>query len=120
MHSVEATICIRVTGGSWPDGFRGVFSTFTTSADDLKVKLLDFGDDGLPVDAGGTIKLSCSVVSVGLEEMLKVSAVACPMNKELACESSEASFKGVFGCRLASSFPNSTREAVSNTLAPRS
>ncbi|CAM0872763.1 unnamed protein product [Alopecurus aequalis] len=94
MHSVEATICIRVTGGSWPAGFRGVFSAFTTSAADLKVKLLDFGDDdGVPVDAGGMIKLSRSVVSVGLEEMLKVSAMACPMNKDQACESSEASFK---------------------------
>uniref|UniRef100_A0ACD5YMK8 Uncharacterized protein n=1 Tax=Avena sativa TaxID=4498 RepID=A0ACD5YMK8_AVESA len=89
MHSVEATICIKVTGGSWPDGFRGV----TSSADDLKVKLLDFGHDGLPVDDGGMIKLTRSVVSVGLEEMLKVSAMACPMNKEQVCESSEASFK---------------------------
>jgi hypothetical protein len=94
MHSVEATICIKVTGGSWPGGFRGVFSAFTTSAADLKVKLLDFGDDGgMPVDAGGMVKLSRSAVSVGLEEILKVSAVACPINEEQVCESSEASFK---------------------------
>jgi hypothetical protein len=39
------------------------------------------------------IKLSRSVVSVGLEEMLKVSAMACPMNEEQVCESSEVSFK---------------------------
>jgi hypothetical protein len=93
MHSVEATICIKVTIGSWPDGFRGVFSAFTTSAADLKVKLLDFGDDELPVDAGGMIKLSRNVVFVGLEERLKVLAMACPMEEEQVCESTEVSFK---------------------------
>ncbi|XBI06101.1 hypothetical protein VPH35_134160 [Triticum aestivum] len=93
MCAVEATIRIKVTGGSWPDGFRGMFTAYNTRADDLKVKLLDFGDGGLPVGADGMVKLSRSVVSVGLEEMLKVSAMAYPINDDEVADSSEVALK---------------------------
>lgn len=93
-NSVEATIQIKVSVGSWPDGFRGVFSAVTSGNYDWKVKLLDFGDDGLPVDADGMIKLSRSVVSVGLyDEILKVSVVACPVEEEQVGEISEIALK---------------------------
>ncbi|VAI68703.1 unnamed protein product [Triticum turgidum subsp. durum] len=93
MCAVEATIRIKVTGGSWPDGFRGMFTAYNTGADDLKVKLLDFGDGGLPVGADGMVKLSRSVVSVDLEEMLKVSAMAYPINDDEVADSSEVALK---------------------------
>lgn len=67
-RSVEATICIKLADGSWPVGFGGVITASTSTRDDLKVKLLDSGDDGLPVDANGMIKLSRHVVSVGHAE----------------------------------------------------
>ncbi|KAM0924460.1 hypothetical protein ACQ4PT_004874 [Festuca glaucescens] len=49
--SVEATVHVKVIGGSWPDGFKGVFSAATARSESVKVKLLDVGDDGLLVDA---------------------------------------------------------------------
>jgi hypothetical protein len=91
--SVEATVCIKIIGGSWPDGFRGVFSAGTSRHENLLVKLLDSGHDGLPVDADGVIKLSRRVVSVELENSLKVSVMACPINTGLVAESSEAVLK---------------------------
>ncbi|KAE8792539.1 hypothetical protein D1007_32943 [Hordeum vulgare] len=92
-HSVEATVFIRIIDGSWPDGFRGVFSAASGSDDNLQVKLLDFGDGGLPVDANGVITLSRPVVSVKLERNLKVSVMAFPINKGYAAETSEAVLK---------------------------
>ncbi|KAE8813117.1 hypothetical protein D1007_09891 [Hordeum vulgare] len=91
--AVEATISIKVTGGSWPDGFRGVFTACDTADDDLKIKLLGFGDGGLPVGADGMIKLSRSVVSAGICEMLKVSAMAYPINGDKVADSSEVALK---------------------------
>ncbi|XP_044957424.1 uncharacterized protein LOC123408368 [Hordeum vulgare subsp. vulgare] len=90
--SVEATICIKLTGGSWPIGFRSVF-TAGTSADGDLIKLLDTGHDGLPADANGVIKLSRRVVSVGLENFLKVYLMAISINGKLVVENSEATFK---------------------------
>ncbi|KAM3194174.1 hypothetical protein ACQJBY_070682 [Aegilops geniculata] len=90
--SVEATICIKLTGGSWPIGFQSVF-TAGTSTDDVLVKLLDSGHDGLPVDANGVTKLSRRVVSVGLEQFLKVYLMAISINERQVVESSEATFK---------------------------
>ncbi|XBI36550.1 hypothetical protein VPH35_122044 [Triticum aestivum] len=90
--SVEATICIKLTGGSWPIGFQSVF-TAGTSTDDVLVKLLDSEHDGLPVDANGVTKLSCRVVSVGLEKFLKVQLMAISINEKQVVESSEATFK---------------------------
>lgn len=88
--SVEATVFMTVTAGSWPEGFRGVFSAGTNGNGDLQVKILDTGDDPLPVDANGAIKLTRRVVSVELAEKLKVSVVAYPVSKEQAVESSQA------------------------------
>ncbi|XP_037462139.1 uncharacterized protein LOC119333307 [Triticum dicoccoides] len=90
--SVEATICIKLTGGSWPIGFQSVF-TAGTSTDDVLVKLLDSEHDGLPVDANGVTKLSRRVVSVGLEKFLKVHLMAISINGRQVVESSEATFK---------------------------
>ncbi|XP_048539331.1 uncharacterized protein LOC125518557 [Triticum urartu] len=90
--SVEATICIKLIGGSWPIGFQSVF-TAGTSTDDVPVKLLDSEHDGLPVDANGVTKLSRRVVSVGLEKFLKVHLMAISINGRQVVESSEATFK---------------------------
>ncbi|KAM0854783.1 hypothetical protein ACQ4PT_050175 [Festuca glaucescens] len=89
-NSVEATVHVKVTGGSWPDGFKGVFSAATARTESAKVKLLDVGDDGLPVDAAnGTIRLSRRVVSVELDRMLRVSASAySAAGDEEHCEAS--------------------------------
>nr|TKW35842.1 hypothetical protein SEVIR_2G401800v2 [Setaria viridis] len=57
--SVEATIFIRVLDGSWPHGFH--------------VILLDFGDDNVPVNGDGIMKLSRQVVSVEVNGKLIVS-----------------------------------------------
>lgn len=70
--SVEATIFIQVIDGSWPDGFHGQFSARTSSIDDKKVILLDFGDDNVPVNADGIMNLSRHVVSVEDNGKLKV------------------------------------------------
>lgn len=92
-HSVEATVFIRIIGGSWPDGFRGVFSAASSSDDNLKFKLLDSEDGGLPVDANGVSALTRRVVSVGLERSLKISVMAFPVDKGYAAVISEAVLK---------------------------
>ncbi|KAM3194182.1 hypothetical protein ACQJBY_070688 [Aegilops geniculata] len=92
-ESVEATVFIRIIGGSWPDGFRGVFSAASRSDDNLQVKLLEFEDGGLPLDADGVITLSRRVVSLELERNLKVSVMAFPVNKGDSAETSEAILK---------------------------
>ncbi|XP_048564480.1 uncharacterized protein LOC125544767 isoform X1 [Triticum urartu] len=76
VHSVEATISVRVVGGEWPQGFRGVFTATTASIDDEKIKLLGFRDDKLPVAADSSIQLSRSVVSVEDDGQLRVSVMA--------------------------------------------
>ncbi|CAM0942905.1 unnamed protein product [Alopecurus aequalis] len=89
--SVEATVHVKVTGGSWPDGFKGVFSAATARKECAVVKLLEVGDDGLPVDAAdGMIRLSRRVVSVELHGMLKVFVSACSAagDEEEVCEAS--------------------------------
>lgn len=91
--AVEATILIKVTGGSWPTGFPGVFTAATTSDEDIKIKLLDFGEGGLPVDADGLVRLSRRVVSVDDHEELIVSVMAYQINKDDAVESSQAAFE---------------------------
>jgi hypothetical protein len=64
VNSVEATISMQVVRGSWPHGFRGVFTACTTDIHGLDVLLLSFGDGELPVDEEGEVKLSRRVVSV--------------------------------------------------------
>ncbi|CAN6185258.1 unnamed protein product [Urochloa humidicola] len=81
VSSVEATIVLQVTRGSWPDGLHGVFAAFTTGIYDKytdgvfldkriirigheRIMLLDSRGEKLPVIGDGQIKLSRSVVSV--------------------------------------------------------
>ncbi|XP_037486026.1 uncharacterized protein LOC119364645 [Triticum dicoccoides] len=87
IRSVEATISVKVVGGSWPDGFRGVFCASIDDIAGLKVKLLECGDDRLPLDADGNIKLRCKVVSVGLEGLLRISVMAHCINGDQVVES---------------------------------
>ncbi|KAF7100353.1 hypothetical protein CFC21_101880 [Triticum aestivum] len=89
-QSVEATVFIRIIGGSWPDGFRGVFSAASSRDDTLQVKLLEFEDGRLPADSNGVIALTRRVVSVALQRNLKVSVMAFPRNVGYAAETSEA------------------------------
>jgi hypothetical protein len=92
-RSVEATVSIKLKAGSWPSSFRGVFSAAIGTRDDLKVELLDSGDDGLPSDADGVIKLSRRVVSAGLGVPLKISIVISPIHEDQVVECSQACFE---------------------------
>jgi hypothetical protein len=88
--SIEATVHVKVTRGSWPAGFNGEFSAANARNEGVKVKLLNIGDEGLPVDAAdGMITLSRRVVSVQKHDMLKVFVSACsPAGDEECCEAS--------------------------------
>ncbi|CAL5085101.1 unnamed protein product [Urochloa decumbens] len=83
--SVEATIFVRVTSGSWPDGFRGQisavasgddakppFAVYRTSVDEEDFALLDSGGEKVPVTGDGNIQLSRHVISVDTSGELKV------------------------------------------------
>ncbi|CAN6235688.1 unnamed protein product [Urochloa humidicola] len=76
VYSVEATISVRVSGGSWPDVYRAQFAAHTFSLDCEEVILLDSGDDKLPVSVDGTITLGRRVASVEVNEELIVSVKA--------------------------------------------
>jgi hypothetical protein len=76
--AVEATIAVRLTGGSSlpPGGFQGAFTASTSSVDGVEVLLLAFEDGKFPVADDGTISLSRRVVSVGSKsDWLKVSTI---------------------------------------------
>ncbi|KAF7076055.1 hypothetical protein CFC21_080761 [Triticum aestivum] len=73
--SIEATISVRIVGGSWPDGFSGRFIASTASVSHMRVLLLNIGDKDTPVVAAdGTIELSRRVVSVESFGELRVHA----------------------------------------------
>ncbi|CAO2043080.1 unnamed protein product [Urochloa humidicola] len=72
VYSVEATISVRVSGGSWPDGHRAQFAAHTDSMGCKEVILLDSEDDKLPVSVDGTITLGRRVASVQVNEELIV------------------------------------------------
>ncbi|CAN6249358.1 unnamed protein product [Urochloa humidicola] len=76
VYSVEATISVRVSCGSWPDGLRAQFAAHTVSIGCEEVILLDSGDDKLPVSGDGTITLARRVASVKVNEELNVSVKA--------------------------------------------
>ncbi|KAF8664141.1 hypothetical protein HU200_054889 [Digitaria exilis] len=65
LRSVEATIFVRVSEGSWPDGSRAQFAAFAPGIRPRKILLIDSGSRGVPV-AGedGEIMLSHRVVTV--------------------------------------------------------
>lgn len=91
-ESVEATINIQVIHGSWPDGFRGIFSVNTISLDDMKVKLLSIEDGKLPLMVDGTIKLSRHVVSIETEGELKIFVAGKYANGEQGTINDEIAF----------------------------
>lgn len=74
ISSVEATVSMRVTDGSWPSGHHGVLAAFARSCspvfddsvDREKIVLFDSGDEKklLITDDDGKIPLSRRVVSV--------------------------------------------------------
>ncbi|GJN22776.1 hypothetical protein PR202_gb10372 [Eleusine coracana subsp. coracana] len=72
VRSVEATITVQVTEGSWPEDFHGQVTACTSSMGDKNFVLLDSGDDKVPVDPDGTVKLSRRVASVELAGELAV------------------------------------------------
>ncbi|KAF6990615.1 hypothetical protein CFC21_007782 [Triticum aestivum] len=75
VSSIEATISVRIVGGSWPDGFSGLFIASTASVSHMRVLLLNIGDKDTPVVAAdGTIELSRRVVSVESFGELRVHA----------------------------------------------
>ncbi|GJN10847.1 hypothetical protein PR202_ga28980 [Eleusine coracana subsp. coracana] len=83
VHSVEATIFVRVIQGSWPDGLRGKFDAFATcyepeaDVNQEKIILLDSGGEKITYSGNnGEIELSRSVVSVEITGSLKISVEA--------------------------------------------
>lgn len=73
--SVEATISVHITEGSWPDGHIGEVTAHTSSLKNRGL-LLHSELDRMPVGADGMINLSWCVASVELEGKLTVSVVA--------------------------------------------
>ncbi|WVZ66890.1 hypothetical protein U9M48_016050 [Paspalum notatum var. saurae] len=90
VRSVEATIFMRVTRGSWPDDFCCEFSALTSDdfsenaacpnnaacIDHEKIILLDYICEKLFAACDGKINLSRCVVSVGIKGELKISIKA--------------------------------------------
>ncbi|KXG22819.1 uncharacterized protein LOC8071407 [Sorghum bicolor] len=81
LSSVEATISVCVTEGSWPDDVFGRYTAQTSSLEDMPVLLLEF--EKIPVDDDGRIKLSRRVASVEFEGELKVYVSAFRYDKDL-------------------------------------
>ena len=75
ISSVEATIDVQITSGSWPHGLRAQFTAGTASIPGAKVILLDSGDEG-PLVGDGSIKLSRCVASVEVGGELNVCVKA--------------------------------------------
>ncbi|CAO2039398.1 unnamed protein product [Urochloa humidicola] len=81
VESVEATISVHITEGSWPDDFFCDFTAQTSSLENETVRLL--GCEKIHVDDDGTIKLSRFVASVEFEGELKVSVAAFRYDEDL-------------------------------------
>ncbi|XBH57705.1 hypothetical protein VPH35_079261 [Triticum aestivum] len=83
VHSVEATISVKVNHGEWPYDHGGLFTASTASINDMEVVLLGFEvDEVLPVKDDGYVKLFRRVVSVESKGKLEVSVEANPANDE--------------------------------------
>ncbi|XP_048572250.1 uncharacterized protein LOC125552663 isoform X1 [Triticum urartu] len=83
IHSVEATISVKVKHGEWPYGHGGLFTASTASINDMEVVLLGFEvDEVLPVKDDGHVKLFRRVVSVESKGKLEVLVEANPANDE--------------------------------------
>ncbi|CAL5084817.1 unnamed protein product [Urochloa decumbens] len=89
VRSVEATIFVRVSDGSWPGCFRTQFAAFTTGihrkgvagVDHNKILLLDSGSGKVPITGEGEIMLSRRVVSVETTGKLRVCVKASEVSK---------------------------------------
>ncbi|CAL5057472.1 unnamed protein product [Urochloa decumbens] len=81
VDSVEATISVHITEGSWPDDFYCDFTAQTSSLEHETVRLL--GCEKIPIDDDGMIKLSRCVASVEFEGELKVSVAAFQYDENL-------------------------------------
>nr|CAB3455045.1 unnamed protein product [Digitaria exilis] len=108
--SVEATIFVRVTHGSWPDGLRGVFAAFTSGVCDRRagyvfvggrritgigherIVLLDSRGERLPVSGDGKIELSRRVVSAETSGKLTVRVSALLEGDKDVVENAESIF----------------------------
>uniref|UniRef100_A0A453JC98 DUF6598 domain-containing protein n=2 Tax=Aegilops tauschii TaxID=37682 RepID=A0A453JC98_AEGTS len=64
VHSVEATVSVKLIVGTWPHGYRGVFTAETSGIPGKAMLLLDSYDGKLPMDVDGRVKLSRRVVCV--------------------------------------------------------
>ncbi|VAI11619.1 unnamed protein product [Triticum turgidum subsp. durum] len=64
VHSVEATVSVKLNGGTWPHGYRGVCTVETSGIPGKAMLLLDSCDSKLPVDDDGQVKLSHRVACV--------------------------------------------------------
>jgi hypothetical protein len=62
--SVEATLGVRVVGGSWPDQCAGLIVCGTDKVKEGRMVLLEFQEGKLPAKPDGTVELSRRVVSV--------------------------------------------------------
>jgi len=76
VYSLEATISVRVSGGSWQDGFHAQIAAHTVSIGCEELILLDSGDDNVPVAGDGALTLSRCVASVEVNGELVVSVRA--------------------------------------------
>ena len=74
-QSVEATLCVEVVHGSWPDHLRGLVVARTASLNQ-DIVLLDTRDGRVPISGSGVLELSRRVVSVELYGALEVDIVA--------------------------------------------
>ncbi|GJN02660.1 hypothetical protein PR202_ga20033 [Eleusine coracana subsp. coracana] len=70
VRSVEATISVKVSSGSWPNGFCGRFAAFTDSLNQ-EILLLDSVDEEVPL-TGDDVNLSRRVVSVEIIGKLRI------------------------------------------------
>ncbi|RCV13825.1 hypothetical protein SETIT_2G377000v2 [Setaria italica] len=86
-----ATIFVRVSDGSWPDGYRAQLAAFATgirrkgvdSVDHKRIILLDSGSGNVPVAGEGGIMLSRRVVSVETTGKLRVCVKAWEVSKSV-------------------------------------
>ncbi|CAL4953689.1 unnamed protein product [Urochloa decumbens] len=78
----EATICVKVIRGSWPDHYRGRVISRTASISHGGVVLLDTRYGKMSVNRYGVVELLRNVVSVESGGQLKVSVVASQVDDE--------------------------------------
>uniref|UniRef100_A0A0D9XKW1 DUF6598 domain-containing protein n=1 Tax=Leersia perrieri TaxID=77586 RepID=A0A0D9XKW1_9ORYZ len=83
VHSVEATINVRVTDRSWSDDLLAQITAWTSKIKHYPVLLLD---KKMRVTADGMIELSRHVVSVESDGELKVSVAAFGSNSNIKTE----------------------------------